>query len=215
MQTLENEEHRLPQAEKSTAMTAGTMRLEHGAPTSGAAIGRDETQRPGAAPNNAAGVVLAPPRRSLPVSSGVPPHLAAALRAAAASNVAARIRTTAVNGSAPGIAGRPSRAAAASGSTGRGLSVAEAAAAARISFRPLRRPFGRLPYGAPWHDLEPLVVVPLAGDPSPPEPAGASAPSQAEAPARVARTIAALEKLRRAARLAGEQPQVLLAEARA
>lgn len=208
LQTIENEEQRLPQAGKSTAMTAGTTRLEQIAPTRGCAIGRDETQGPGAGPNGAAGVVLAPPSRSLPVSSGMQPHLAGALRAAAARAVTAR-----ADGSAPGVTDRPDGASGARGSNGRGLSVAEAAAAARISFRPLRRPFGRLPYGAPWHDLDPLVVLPLASDPSRAEAPATSTPAQVGAPARVARTIAALEKLRRAARLEGGHPQAQLAEA--
>ena len=182
------------------------------------------TLHPGSAPSEAGAAVgaAALPKASGPLSAragvhaGVQPHLAGALQAAATARaVAARIRATVEGGSTPAVPEQPGSAVAANGSIWRGLSVAEAAAAASISFRPLRRPFGRLPHGAPQSDLKPVAVAALAHDAPRSEPAATSAPSQAGMPRRVARTIAELERLRRAARLRGDQPQSLLMGARA
>lgn len=172
-----------------------------------------------AAPNGAGATVDAAtrPRASgpLPVPAGVQPHLAEAVRAAAAARaVAARVRATVAGGTAPLGAAQTDGSAAAVGSTRRGLSVPEAAAAATIPFRPLRRPFGRLPHGAPQCDFNSTEAVVIAKDPPRPEPSAASASSKAGVPARVARTIAELERLRRVARLQREQPQLLLTSAR-
>ena len=211
---------RLPHRGKFPAMTAGTTRLEHIAPRSGRAAPRVGTVRLGAAPNGAGAAVgaTALPSMSdpLPAAAGVQPHLAGALRAAAAARaVAARIRATVARGSTPSVPEQGGGAAAADGPTWRGVLVAEAAAATRIAFRPLRRPFDRLPHGAPQSDLKPIAVAAIDHEPPRREPPDASAKSEAGMPHRAARTIAELERLRRAAGRQREQPQPLLMSARA
>lgn len=210
-----------PQRGKTTATTVGTKAREHITPKGGPAARQVGTLPPNAAPNGAGaagGDAAARLQTSdpLPVLAGMQPHLAEAVRAAAAARaVAARVRAAVAGGSVPVVAEQPGSAAAVDGSRRRGLSVAEAAAAATISFRPLRRPFGRLPHGAPQSDVKSREAGAIAGDAPRPEPPGASAPSEAGVPRPVARTIAELERLRRAAGLQVEQPQLLLMSPRA
>jgi hypothetical protein len=128
---------------------------------------------------------------------------------AAARSLAARIRATLAT-----AACRPSNALAPRLTARLGLaSVVEAATAARIPFRPLRRPCGDLPSGAPQRDLNLSARRCPMSRPRPERP-GAGAPSPAGMVPRAARMIADLQRLQQAARQQREQSRSLVMSAR-